>query len=329
MSKRFFGVVLVLVLAMCTASAEIVFLTNGECIEGRLKDTVPESNKITVKTIYGEQEFYRRQIITSVDHFSAKRALHCLKSARHWLRRYNLNRADQEFETLLTIDERFQVLVNIYKAEYFAKLNKRTVKRLAAPVPPVLPTFMDMILAMQLGSGGVKNTWREITGMLQGYWANTQWGMSMVLMCGGAALLIFIGIFARSPKTKQGPQRPVPIKLVCLFLIAVTIINTLSRINAWADLSGGTQTIYVFNTFLILIVLYGLWQMRKWGVLLFGILAGISQLLLLHYNIWTLSMLIIPSAILLVCMSYLPRMAWSAAGVVDEVDDEYDNYYGR
>lgn len=327
MLKRFFSVVLILFLAMCAASAEIVFLTNGECIKGRLKDTAPDSNKITIKTIYGEQEFYRRQIITSVDDFSAKRARYCLKSARHWLRRYNLNKANAEFETLLLLDKKFQFLVDIYKAEYFVRLAKLSVKRLAAPIPPVLPTFKDMILAMQLGPGGVKNVWREIAGMLQEYWANTQWGMSMLLMCGGAALLIFIGIFARSPKRNQGIERPIPIKLICLFLLGVTVINTFSRINVWANLSGSTQTVYVFNTVLVLVVLYGLWKMRKWSVLLFGVLAGISQWLLLHYSIWTLSMLIVPSAILLICMSYLPRMEWSAAAAVDEGDDEYDNYY--
>ena len=128
MSKRFFGVVLVLFLAMCTASAGIVFHTNGECIEGRLIDTAPASNKITVKTIYGEEEFDQPQIITSVDHFSAKRARYCLKSTRHWLRKYNLNKANSEFETLLTIDEKFQLLIDIYKAEYFAKLAKFSVK---------------------------------------------------------------------------------------------------------------------------------------------------------------------------------------------------------
>jgi hypothetical protein len=327
MLRLFVGTVLILVLVMCVASAEIVFLRNGECIEGRLNDKVPDSNKITVKTVYGEQEFYRRQVLTCVSDFNAKRAGHCLKSARYWLRRYNLNKATDEFETLLMIDEKFQFLIDIYMADYFARLAKLSVKRLAAPVPPVLPTFTDMILAMRLGPGGVKNTLNEITGMFKDYWANTHWGTSMFLMFGGAALLLFIGIFARSPKTNQGIERPFPIKLVCLFLAAVTIINTISRIKVWADLSSSTQTVYVFNTALILIVLYGLWKMRKWSVLLFGILAGFSQWLLLHYSIWTYSMLIVPAAILLICLSYFPKMEWSAAGGVDEDEDEYDTYY--
>ena len=104
-------------LLISAASAEVVFFTNGKTIEGRLIDSDPNSENVTIKTKYGSQQYRREQVVTMVNMSQARIVQTRLAAGKTYLRRNMMAEAVLEFEVVLKIDKKFQTIIEGYAQE--------------------------------------------------------------------------------------------------------------------------------------------------------------------------------------------------------------------
>lgn len=104
-------------LLISSASAEVVFFANGKTIEGRLIDSNPDSDKVTVRTKYGSQEYRREQVVAMVSMPQARIIKARLAAGRTYMRRKMMEEAKLEFEVVLKINSRFQTIIDRYAEE--------------------------------------------------------------------------------------------------------------------------------------------------------------------------------------------------------------------
>jgi hypothetical protein len=114
-------------LLISAASAEVVFFSNGKTIEGRLIDSDPDSEKVTVKTKYGSQEYRREQIVAMVSTSQARIVKTRLAAGKTYMRRNMMQEAVLEFEVVLKIDKNFQTIIDGYVEEL--ALNAAEIER--------------------------------------------------------------------------------------------------------------------------------------------------------------------------------------------------------
>ena len=104
-------------LLISAASAEVVFFTNGKTIEGRLIDSDPKSENVTIKTKYGSQQYRREQVVTMLHMSQARIVRTRLAAGRTYMRRKMMEEAVLEFEVVLKIDKKFQTIIDGYAEE--------------------------------------------------------------------------------------------------------------------------------------------------------------------------------------------------------------------
>jgi hypothetical protein len=104
-------------------------------------------------------------------------------------------------------------------------------------------------------------------------------------------------------------QRPNIITIMC----ALYIFNVLGII--FAPFNDKTWSIgfwyppyLCFSGVIILICIYGFWEMKKWSIILYLSFVAVNQIVMHTMGLWTTATLIIPGIILLVVLSQYRKM---------------------
>jgi len=118
MWKKFIPAFIATTLLVTSGWADVVFLINGETIEGRLIEQSPDSGKVIVKTKYGEQLYNREQVVAMVNIADAQIVRARLRAGRAYMRRNMMKEANLEFDVVLKINKKFQRLIDKYKEEH-------------------------------------------------------------------------------------------------------------------------------------------------------------------------------------------------------------------
>jgi hypothetical protein len=107
----------------------------------------------------------------------------------------------------------------------------------------------------------------------------------------------------------EARKRPNIITIIC----ALYIFNVLGAIfapfndKAWAI--GFWYPPYLcFSAVIILICIYGFWEMKKWSLILYLTFVVVNQLVIQVMDLWTPASLIIPSIVVLVVLPYYRKM---------------------
>jgi hypothetical protein len=108
------------------------------------------------------------------------------------------------------------------------------------------------------------------------------------------------------------PRRPLAVTIVCAFgAIAALVTAVLFAVDSlWAVPPTSGQRLLAFAALAGMVgALYGMWRMRRWGVLLIALMLGarIAYGLLGHLP-WNLPALAGPTAVLLVGLAHLRKM---------------------
>ena len=108
-------------------------------------------------------------------------------------------------------------------------------------------------------------------------------------------------------------RRPLLVSVVCVLgAIAALVTAVLFALDAWWAVppTGGQRALVYAVLALTVTALYGMWGMRRWGVLIVAALfaARIAYGLTGHLA-WNLPALAGPTAILLVGLAYVRRMS--------------------
>lgn len=104
-------------------------------------------------------------------------------------------------------------------------------------------------------------------------------------------------------------KRPILITAVCTFMVLGALISipvafsdTAKSIGAWYP------PFLMISTIVGLAVTVGLWQMKKWSVILYVSMFAISQIMMLSTGIWNLLALIVPVIFIAVIASQYKLM---------------------
>jgi len=108
-------------------------------------------------------------------------------------------------------------------------------------------------------------------------------------------------------------NRPLVITIICVLgFIGVAIgVPALLALLASGAVTGlpGWYLPYLGVTLIVgLISLIGLWQMKKWGALLYAAMFVINQCILFATGLWSPGALIIPLIVTVLALSQLPKM---------------------
>ena len=109
------------------------------------------------------------------------------------------------------------------------------------------------------------------------------------------------------------PRRPLAVTIVCAFgAIAALITAVLFAVESWWAVppTPGQRALAFTAVAATVSALYGMWRMRRWGVLVIALLLGAR----IAYGVaghlaWNLPALAGPTLILLVGLAYLGKMS--------------------
>jgi hypothetical protein len=107
-------------------------------------------------------------------------------------------------------------------------------------------------------------------------------------------------------------RRPLAVTILCAFggiLAAMTVI-LLSVNGLWVvPPSAGQRAVAFAAVAAMVAALYGMWRMKRWGVMLVGVLLLVRVIYGLAASLpWNLPVLALPIVLLLVGLAYLRRM---------------------
>lgn len=104
-------------------------------------------------------------------------------------------------------------------------------------------------------------------------------------------------------------KRPLIISIIC-------IIGFVGGISA-IPMAFSPQAVaisHVYPPFLLLsaalgiVCFAGLWKMRRWSVIAYTFLAGVSQVTLFALGTWSITALVVPGLIIAICLAYYKSM---------------------
>lgn len=109
---------------------------------------------------------------------------------------------------------------------------------------------------------------------------------------------------------RWNPEKPLVITGVCV----IGIINAIQMVNlVFSPMSKQVGAIYPFyfslSVVLSLVCIGGLWFLKRWAALVYGVLLICNQIVLLMMGYWELSAAIIPIVIILLMFKHLDRMS--------------------
>ena len=113
----------------------------------------------------------------------------------------------------------------------------------------------------------------------------------------------------KSNNKSEAIQRPHVITIIC----ALYIFNVLGIIFApFSDKAWSIGFWYppylCFSGVIILICIYGFWEMKKWSIILYLPFVAVNQIVMQAMGLWTPATIIIPGIILLVVLSQYRKM---------------------
>lgn len=109
---------------------------------------------------------------------------------------------------------------------------------------------------------------------------------------------------------RWNPEKPLVINAICI----VGIINSIQMINLiLSPMSKQVGSIYplyfALSVLLSLVCIAGLWLLKRWAALAYGVLLFCNQIVLLLMGYWSISTALIPTAIILLMLKNLGRMS--------------------
>jgi len=108
------------------------------------------------------------------------------------------------------------------------------------------------------------------------------------------------------------PPRPLPVTLVCLLGgLAAVVTAVLFSVDAlWVVPPGAGQRALAFASIAVTVAaLYGMWTMRRWGVVVVAVLFAARIVYgLASHDAWNATALAGPALLLLVGLAYVKRM---------------------
>ena len=113
----------------------------------------------------------------------------------------------------------------------------------------------------------------------------------------------------KSKNESGDTQRPNIITIMCALYIfhVIGIIFAPFSDKAWSI--GFWWPPYLgFSAIIILICIYGFWEMKKWSIMLYLTFVAVNQIVMHTMGLWRTHTLIIPGIILLVVLSQYRKM---------------------
>jgi hypothetical protein len=111
-------------------------------------------------------------------------------------------------------------------------------------------------------------------------------------------------------ESRWNPEKPLVINAICI----IGIINAIQMINLilspMSKQAGAIYPLYFsMSVALSLVCIGGLWLLKRWAAIIYGVVLICNQIVLLAMGYWELSAAIIPAAIILLMIKYLDRMS--------------------
>lgn len=103
---------------------------------------------------------------------------------------------------------------------------------------------------------------------------------------------------------------PGPIIATCFIMLAMTLFSlySMSRIDL-SQVADSQIIISLVSMTTILVSIYGIWSMKRWGVYLFTILFIGTQVASIANGQWILGTVFVPILIIVVCGIHLKKMS--------------------
>lgn len=100
--------------------------------------------------------------------------------------------------------------------------------------------------------------------------------------------LIGLGVIATSKLFHLRSRRPTVITVVCISFLGIAILSALDVLFPHNPRSAASRIFGLFDVALNLLWIYGLWRMKKWGLILLAFSAFVLQLFPVVAHTWTI-----------------------------------------
>ena len=104
-------------------------------------------------------------------------------------------------------------------------------------------------------------------------------------------------------------KRPILLTIICVVgilggLLGIPFIFTeaAKSIGLWYQIYASISIAAGFICFA------GLWMMKKWGIIIYTMLTGINQIVLIKMNIWNIFAIIMPVIVIIIGFIYFKEM---------------------
>ncbi|MAO32579.1 MAG: hypothetical protein CL824_03645 [Crocinitomicaceae bacterium] len=108
---------------------------------------------------------------------------------------------------------------------------------------------------------------------------------------------------------QKNTRRPILITMICVYLILKFLggIPLLIKYGFMIMFRDVQMPIFL-TSFAGVLCVYGIWQMKKWGIQLYVVLTAANQLLLFNIGAWSLTSLIFQAILIGVVFSHYNKM---------------------
>lgn len=106
----------------------------------------------------------------------------------------------------------------------------------------------------------------------------------------------------------NSPSRPGPITAICFIWTMVTLFQLYQFSQVTVTLPGWSKFYVVGMSAATLTAIAGMWQMKKWGLMLFVAMVVINQAFALTQGSWHINSLLLPALVIGVGIAHLKQL---------------------